>query len=603
MEIINFVPQIIQNCEDIQQELINFSHTSKINQDFIWFDILNIHTFIKLEAESDFHLMDANQLNQFEEDEFYKKEPYFIKQTYDIRICPKKMESHLSLEFGDHFDKMYLILGDDFLIIDDEKFYKDIFNFIDSLMAWEKVIFRQQYLQREELKQKLQEYSQKEDFPRKILLKTAPGFIPYQPPKFMFTLKKQWEEKGKQAPENALFGVGTDGVIAEYIKAIEGIDGRNLKGKYIKNNNFQAKEDSLMTYDKEFIIKEELPDKFLFKAIVPGYVKLTGKSISFSTKFELDTINTINSPMLLGGTQTGIELTIKAKDEMRDAIGSNMVIEASIINILGSIGENTHIDANKIFINGQTHQSSIINAKEAQILTHKGKAYGDDINVKNLDAGFIQADNIFVDSSNGGEVYGKKVSIGTLKSNNKINFSQKCRIKEIQGGENLITISAASHIKTKETMDFIDKKLSLLKANMQGIFKDYQELLLKMKKNKPIIDKIKSADTNTQKAMLADDDIKITYRKYAMGIKKLKNLKAELMKFQETFKELNHTLFEIEDETLQAKITTEHEWKQENKILYHRDHPISKDDILIIQDGENVNISIDTSTKKLVKSN
>lgn len=601
MDAPNFIPQVVKNCEDINEELQQFSLGSKIDVKHLWFDVLNVHTNIKIHEKDEYHIITGNELIQFEKDSFYTKEDFFVSQNYDIRIKPKTKDYGLKLEITPQADKIYLLLDNHFTIIDDEHFYEEIFSIIDSLMAQNKIIFRQQYEQRENLKVQFQEFSKQGGCPQKILLKSAPDFIPYKPAEFNFILKEQWEKNGKKAPENSFFGVGVDEIIAEYIKPVKGKNGRNLKGIYIKTDTKNIEQMPPITHNKNYVKKEETPEKIIFRSQITAYVKIDNNAITFNTNYEFDTIKTINAPMLLGGLKSGITLTIKSEDEFIDAINANMIIEASNINVIGSIGENVELCAQKISIEGQTHQSSIIRAQEAKVTTHKGQFYGESFDVKNLDTGFVQSDECTIEIASGSTIFAKKITIKNLKSNNKLHFAKECNLKEIQGGENKFVISASSDIKTKQTMEFINKKISLLKTKMHEMMKEYQFLMSSAKEHKPIIDKIKVAPNPARQAMLNESDIKKIYYDFIACLKKLKILKKELLKLQNNVKDLNQSLFEIENETLGAKIRTQTEWKLENQIVYHRDYPRASDETLILKDGENTDIMINPSTKKITK--
>lgn len=601
MDALNFVPQVIKNCENITEHLQQFSTSSTIALEKIWFDVINVNTFIKINSQDDPHMVTGNELAQFEKDSFYTKEDFSVYQTYDIRIRPKTKDYGIMLDISPDEDKVYVIFDESFVMIDDEEFFEEIFGVIDSLMAQNKIIFRQQVEQREAFKKALKENKQDCLF-EKILLKSSPDFIPAKPAEFHFTLKEEWENaKSKVAPENAFFGVGIEGTIAEYIKPVEGKNGRNLKGEFVKIDTRKIEQIQPVTFNKSYVRREEAQDRWIFKSLISGYIKIISNIITFNTNYEFNSMKTINSPIFLGGLDSGITLTITSSDDFSDAVGTNMIIEATKIDIIGSIGENVQLTAQSITIKGQTHQSSIICSNDADITTHKGKFYGQNIKVKNLESGFIQTNECSIEHSNGGTIYAKKVSVKKLRSNNQIHFSSECNIKEIQSGNNQITISANAYVATQETIEFIKKKISLLKSKMRLMAKEYESLVLKAKQNKPIIDKIKTSDKAAQKAMLADEDIKRTYQEFTIYIKQLKAIKKELLNMQEQIKQLSYNLLQIEDETLRAKISTHSEWKQENEIIYHRSFPKVTDDILILQDGENVDIYIDPKTNKISK--
>ncbi|PAF46968.1 hypothetical protein BKH46_05895 [Helicobacter sp. 12S02634-8] len=603
MEAPSFIPQVIRNCEDVNKELQKFSLASKIHQDYLWFDVLNFQTLIKTNEKDGYQPLSGNALAQFEKDDFYIKDNFSLLQTYDIRIYPKTKDYKLKLELTPQADKLYLVFDEHFIIINDDQFFEEIFSVIDSLMAQNKVIFRQQYEQRENLKAALKNFQAQGAQPQKLLLKTAPDFIPHTPSEFRFLLKNAWEkDKGTKAPKNSLFGTSPDVSIAEYIKPIKGKNGRNLKGLYIKIDIKDIDQMPPLSYNKNFIQREETSEKIVFKSLINGYVKIENDTIIFNTDYEFTSMKTTNAPMLLGGVESGITLVIKSEDEFSDAVGSNMILEASKIQIIGSVGENVTLSAQEISIQGQTHQSTTIKAQEAKVTTHKGRFLGEHFSVRNLDTGFIQASDCSIEVASGATIYAKKIAIKTLKSNNKLHFSQECELQEIQGGENRFVISSGADIKTKQVMEFIHKKIALLKSKMHTIAQEYQLFVTKAKKNKPIIDKIKSADKTTQIAMLAENDIKRTYDQFIAHIKKLKVLKRELIGFQNNIKDLNASLLEIENETLGARILAKSEWRFENEVIYHQDYPKPNDEILILADGENIDIRIDPLKRKMIKT-
>lgn len=602
MGVVDFIPQVVKDCKNIDEQLQYFCMESKTNIQDVWFDVLEIHTLSKTQLKDEYKAISEGDAIFLEDDDSYENEGLFIRQAYDIRIRPKTQKLGIKIDLTPQADKMYIVLENGFLGSDSEQFLIQVIEEIISLMAQSHIIIRQQNLWQTKLKAEIKKAIKQATYPQKFLLLSAPNFIPDRSAELRFSLKEEWEEaEGKKAPENSYFGVGTGGVIAEYLKSISGRGGRNLRGEYIKINFPKSDSTPFVSYDKSQVTQEEVDEKILFKSLISGYVQVAKDSFTFKTNFEFDMMKITHSPILLGGLESDIRLVIKSSDEMIDAVGSNMIIEAATIEIRGSVGENVRLKAQKIFIEGQIHQSAVIYAHDANISMLKGQCIGENVEVKSLDGGNIQADEVEVGLSSGGIIYAKKVSIKRLKSNNKINFSQECEIKEIEGGDNKIVISASAHIKAKEIMDIIHKKVLLLKARLKSIAEEYRLLSSKIKVNLPVIKKIKAASEEVRKAMLSDSDIKRTYQNFVSSLKKLKDLKQEFLDFQEKIKETSKTLIQLEDEALCAKIITKSEWKFENEVIYHRSYPKSSDDILLLEDGEKAEIVIDSNTKKLVK--
>lgn len=96
-------------------------------------------------------------------------------------------------------------------------------------------------------------------------------------------------------------------------------------------------------------------------------------------------IKSIETPNLLGGVESGLVLEIQAKDELSDAIDSNLILEASAINIKGNVGKNVILVAKEITIEGQIHPESYVYANKARITNHKGVCYAKEFECKYLE--------------------------------------------------------------------------------------------------------------------------------------------------------------------------------------------------------------------------
>ena len=147
-------------------------------------------------------------------------------------------------------------------------------------------------------------------------------------------------------------------------------------------------------------------------------------------------IKSIETPNLLGGLESGLALEIQARDELSDAIDSNLILEASVINIKGNVGKNVILVAKEITIEGQIHPESYVYANKARITNHKGVCYAKELECKYLERAKVYANSVKVEASAGSVVYAKEIALEKLKSDNKLYFSKQCWIDEVDGNGN-----------------------------------------------------------------------------------------------------------------------------------------------------------------------
>ena len=304
---------------------------------------------------------------------------------------------------------------------------------------------------------------------------------------------------------------------------------------------------------------------------------------------------------MLGGDKKGFVVEVTCGDPNQDAIGAGITLEASEIKIFGSVAENTKIVGKKIEINGQTHQSSTIKADEVNIDLHKGEVMGDKVRVERLELGNIDGEEVFIEQANGGTIKARNITIATLHSHTKIFVSEHLHIKNMSGGENRFTLSSRASLKAQEEVQSITEQITQNIQEMNTLLAVLNKDLVRVRKTKPVVEKIKAImEENKKNKKPNERNIIDSMAQYVILLQRTKYLKERLVALKQQSRDLDKRLESLDKQTQDAKITSDVAWQKENEVVYESFFPESKD-IMILSDGEEVNIGINKGQLKLVR--
>ena len=246
-----------------------------------------------------------------------------------------------------------------------------------------------------------------------------------------------------------------------------------------------------------------------------------------------------------------------------------MSVETYELNIQGNVASGAKIKAEKLTIGGQTHQTSIIEAKTAQITIHHGTLIAEEANIDRLEGGKIIGDIINVKQAIGGEIIGKNIVIEELASNVLITASDTIEIKNLKGINNKFLIDPSMTKEFNENIDKITLKIKELSLKLKQVPKALED-------KKRVIDKTKSTVKMVQEKIL---ELKKD------GKKPPGTLLAKIKEFQNSVNEYNESLKKFKDDKLQhknlredlnqvqmkvfsAKIINHSPWKEYNEIKF-----------------------------------
>lgn len=608
-----FEPVAVKKCVDIGIELKKVCELYALEPDMVSFDVLHIDTFYRNEKKKDFSLLSQEDcIKLLSDEEQYNQNDFDIKQVYNITIRGLK-DRDLSPFVALHLDKecyeITLELKAGLEVGDDDTFFTELYAQITRQKIAKKIIIR--IFDEEQIKQEIQSLKSlfasqsirgKIETTRKIVVAKSTTFAPSISPTFNFTLREEWNLINDKNVDFASFAVKSGELVGFSIKAQEGTSGRNLRGEYIHAKKQDMAEDSakLNFKDSEFRItdKERVIEYY---SLQDGYVSVGDGELRLLVDFNFAEVSVRQNGSLLGGDKKGFAVEVSCTDPNQDAIGAGVMLEASDVKIYGSIAENVKIVAKKVEVNGQTHQNSTIKADDIKIGIHKGLALGEKVHIDKLEIGNVEGEEVFIEEANGGSIKARDITIANLHSHTKVSLTNRVHIQNMHSGENHFLISSRVSLRAKEKVNQIDTSIKQNIDSMNFLLGVLNRDLSLVRKMKPVIEKIKSImGDNKKNHKINERNITDSVAQYVILLQRTKYLKEKLLNLRNDSKKLNAELELLDKQTQDASIVGDVPWMGENEIVYQSFFPEGKN-IMLLSDGESVNICIDKENLKLQK--
>jgi hypothetical protein len=375
----------------------------------------------------------------------------------------------------------------------------------------------------------------------------------------------------KEGNENNLIeGVQPDDLILEYIFAVSGRNGRNCSGEYIAASEPLIRYAAAITIDHESIRAEEDEHSIRFYATQSGYVKRLNGVFSISHELRLKHASFKDTGSIETGSDKEIHLKIHREDQSKDAIGSGVNIDVQTLNVQGTVGSNTKIQACDLTIGAQTHKKSMIEVQEsATIHLHRGDLKAKHATIEILEAGKIEAQSVHVAKMMGGEIIADHVVIDTLYSNANITALKSITIQTIIGDGNNLIIDPRAIPSYQNQIDTLEKNLKEENTLIQEKGKELlaKELTLREQLNriKQIQEKIKAAIAQ-KKSPLKADMVRVQQYKYALS--ELSHRKIAIQAHEEHARSIENNLNQLYDADIHATITHHGTYNGHTRILF-----------------------------------
>ncbi|HEX5710032.1 MAG TPA: flagellar assembly protein A [Sulfuricurvum sp.] len=522
------------------------------------FELLSYQTFYRGTVDEQWLLLEESRLEKVTTEVEIRYPSFEIRQEYEFLIHAAKTHPYFNLHFSLAFDKHK---SKAIAIIDPR-----------SKIPLKKGI--QEYIKNEIHKQKLRSglligiTDNDLDLEIKKLLlkiqKEGPLQSPYRmnvtqffPPidpindNVILHYKKEGNEN------NLIEGVQCDDLILEYIFATPGRSGRNCMGEYIPIFEPLIRYATAITIDPKTIRSEEDVRSIRFYAARSGYVKRQEGVFSISQELRLKGATFRNTGSIQVGSDKQIHVKIVDKDKSKDAVGSGVNIDVQTLDVKGTVGSNTKIQAYDLTVGSQTHKKSLIEVQEnATIHLHRGDLKAKNATITVLEAGKVEAQNVHVSQMLGGEIFADHVTIDTLYSNAKITALKSITIQTIIGDGNNLIIDPRSISSYQDQIDTLELKLKeeniLIQEKGKELLAKETALKEQLPRIKKMQEKIKTSIAQN-KAPLKADMVRVQQYKY--NLSELSQQQSSIKSDEEHVHTIEKKLNELYDADVNATIT------------------------------------------------
>ncbi len=571
---------IIIDTENINIELKNISSVKNIPLSKLDFSIISFKSVFKTHKDDEWMEINKENISQFRDEDFLLNEELQIKQQYKVEIFIKNEEEESPLE---------IILGGNKYLT---KIISTIKKSVDIKYSSKLKSYIIEQINKRLIKQSMfisifQSETEKEV--EKIASKIrVNGFLeedytfvvcscvdPIKPidDDLIFHYKKNVNKKDDQgridySKRGYIQAVKKGDIIIEYIKAKPGKNGRNCKGEFLKVKEPKQRYSIDFTVSENIERKED-EDRIIFVAKKDGYVNKEGDKFDIDDKMELDEISFKTTGSIEADIESNVKINIKESDVLKDAIGPGMSVETSEIKVEGNIGSGAVVKAKKAEIGGQTHKTAKIYADDLTITVHRGYAEGENVTVKRLEGGSINAKIAKIDQAIGGEIIAEKIFIKQLVSNVTLIASDIIEVSELKGANNRFIIDPSLVLGFHEKIEELHSKLKKIETAMQFTKKSIKEKKLTIEKNREPAEMVKEKILELKK--MGQEPAKTLLKKirdfqqmvhsYNMTLKQYKKEQSER-------EEIKKEIEGIQSSILKAKIINHSPWTEYNEIKF-----------------------------------
>lgn len=593
----------VEKCFDVTHELEKASIQMRVDARSLTFNVIKVHTFISEEEDGIRTELSEAKTRDFFSSKTYEDHQYFISQAYDL-VIKKRKERYIErfkIELEEQDSELVLWCPPESITWILENL-GEVQRAIYRRKAFLGVIFKEfsMSFDAEELRKKITSAENWVGGVKRVVLEKSDYYQPLRDGHFFFRLQKEWEYRSKIKYDNSSYAVKDGMEVGRLYKAKKGYDGRNLKGEYIINEKRDPVELEIGFLEGEFML-EPFDDFTLFRGSKQGFVGFNSSGLVLIKETSFEELSHRNIGNLLGGLECGMELNIKASNPEKDAVCAGIILEAKKLTIMGSIDQGCKIKTEKCTISGATHQNVEISGKEVDVDLLKGKVYADKVKVKMCEGGYIDCESGEILDAVGAEIKGKTISVRTMHANNKIFISSRLEIKEMKGGGNYFCIDSSAFLDYREEIEKIKKKREKYLDSIVKLSKIYKIELVQAKKMKPAVEQFRAIyQQNTQKGIPTQSYILITLGEYVELMGRLKVIKAKMDQCQKRADDFLNEIKPLMEISVEGRIECASAWVDQNQVEFIN---VTRDEreTLIIEDGERVNVGVDSASLKLIK--
>lgn len=559
--------------DNIAKELVSTASKHAIKASALDFNLLEVQTFLSREKGKEEEVI-GKELEALNEEALLADPQVRIRQTYEVEIVLAAQEERfmnfgLSIGANPSMSRLFAAIKPGSVLEYYEGIEKDLFDLINKrklranmlISVWDKNLKSEI----DKLVAKIH-VAGKMIFKEKMTLEVGHALdpVPTVDDKLVFHYKKHVEQGNNSKVDHAkrgfIHGVLKNDLLIEYIKPRKGKAGRSCRGEFIEPGEpVVANIPDFNVSDKIEVIETE--ESTQYRAKNSGHIVFENNTYDIQAEVEITEISFKTTGSIEAGVNTDVSINVKEKDAFKDAIGAGMEVEVNEINVDGNVGNNARIKAKKVKIEGQTHQSSYIEADDVMVNIHKGKIKGKKVVVTRLEQGVIEAEYVEVFQAMGGKIIAKEVLIDTLSSYVDIIASSKIEIKTLKGEENTFTITPVLYEEDKKSLSSNEEEIKLQQRKVRNLEEEVNK---------------KQTFLNNNAAAIADLQKRLAHYKQS-GTKMPASFVTKFKEFQELQKHLLSLRHELKhNKEVCELLASEHQTFQtnilESKIINHDEY-------------------------------
>lgn len=571
---------IIIDTENVNQELKNISSSQNIPLNQLDFTLLSFKSVFKTHKDDEWMEINKSNIEQFRDEDFLLNEELQIKQQYKVEIFLKDKDKLPLLEIilgGNKFlTKIIATVKKNFDIKYSSKLKDYIVGEINKRLLKQSMLISifQSEMEKEveKIVSKIRINNFLDEDHTFIVCNCVEPIAPIND-NLIFHYKKNINKKDEHgridySKRGYIQAVQKGDIIIEYIKAKEGRNGRNCKGELLKVKEPEQKYSIDFTVS-ENIEKKEDENRIIFVAKKDGYVNKEGDKYDINDNMEIEEVSFKTTGSIEANLESNVKINIKESDVLKDAIGPGMSVETTEIMVEGNIGSGAVVKAKIAKIGGQTHKNASIYADEMDISVHRGYAEGENITIKRLEGGRVNAKVVKIDQAIGGEVTAERIFIKQLVSNVTMIASEIIEISELKGTNNKFIIDPSRVLGFQEKIDELEKKLKKIESAISITKKAIREKKVLIDKNREPAELVKQKIIELKRS--GQEPAKTLIKKIKDFQQLIATYNSMLDKYKKEKEERENIKKEIDDiqsTILKAKIINHSVWHEYNEIKF-----------------------------------
>ncbi|MBZ7982515.1 DUF342 domain-containing protein [Campylobacter sp. RM12640] len=560
-------------------ELTNYANRYRKDINNLDFKVLHYETIITKDGMSQTLL--EHELEVFNDDKFFNDD-IEIKQIYEIEIIDNIVPL-IDFKIGTNKNLTKVVANFNAINYEDKAELAELIENIRDLINKKFIkagllLGIREFTFQEQLVKMLKAFENKQIVEASIVL--AKGIEPIN----AINSETKLYYKDKKVDENAkidysqrgfINAISKDELIIEFIKPIKAVNGKDLKGNIINatNSNIISEPDFKVSENIR-MLEDDLSIKYY--ANINGYVTFVYRDKLYDIKdsVSVQAVEFKTTGSIDAGINKDITLNVDEQDYLKDAVGANLSIEVSTLNVKGNIAQNSVVKAKIANIGGQTHSKSKIYAKKINIEVHRGYCEGEDIEVNRLENGVIIGKNVRVKHALGGKIIANKVMIDTLTTNTTIEVSDIAVVKECLGENNKFLVSASKSPIIVKSLEKTLGQLAEVNKNLLSLPKIIDSKKSIIDANKDSIMQIKQRLAEMKQSNIIPPTAFLQkIRDYQNVVLEYNDLITKLKDFKDKHKDLEDDLKRLQNKVYEAKVINTKRWANLNEIKFKLLYP------------------------------